>query len=35
MLVHGGVLAAAGVAMLMPYWMMRGIVPPLPGYNGY
>jgi uncharacterized PurR-regulated membrane protein YhhQ (DUF165 family) len=35
MLVHGGVLAAAGVAMLVPYWMMRGIVPPLPGYNGY
>jgi uncharacterized PurR-regulated membrane protein YhhQ (DUF165 family) len=35
MLVHGGVLAAAGVAMLVPYWMMRRILPPLPGYNGY
>jgi hypothetical protein len=35
MLVHGCVLAAAGVAMLVPYWMMRRVVPPLPGYNGY
>lgn len=35
MMVHGSVLAGAGVAMLVPYWMMRRIVPPLPGYNGY
>jgi uncharacterized PurR-regulated membrane protein YhhQ (DUF165 family) len=35
MTVHGGVLAGAGVAMLLPYWMLRATVPPLPGYNGY
>lgn len=35
MIVHASVLFAAGIAMLVPYWMMRRIVPPLPGYNGY
>jgi uncharacterized PurR-regulated membrane protein YhhQ (DUF165 family) len=35
MAVHGGVMFAAGVALLLPYWMLRRAVPPLPGYNGY
>jgi uncharacterized PurR-regulated membrane protein YhhQ (DUF165 family) len=35
MLVHGGVLFGAGIAMLLPYHLLRRIVPPLPGYNGY
>jgi hypothetical protein len=32
---HAAVLAGAGIAMLLPYWMLRRVVPPLPGYNGY
>lgn len=35
MLVHGGVLIGTGIAMLLPYYLLRRIVVPLPGYNGY
>jgi uncharacterized PurR-regulated membrane protein YhhQ (DUF165 family) len=35
MLIHGGVLFGTGIALLLPYWMLRRAVPPLPGYNGY
>ncbi len=35
MLVHGGVMAGAGIVLLVPYWMLRRMVPPMPGYNGY
>jgi len=35
MAVHAGVLTGAGVAMLLPYYLLRRVVPPLPGYNGY
>lgn len=35
MLVHMEALLAAAILMLVPYWMLRGIVRPLPGYNGY
>ncbi len=30
-----GVLVAAGVVLLVPYWMLRGLVPPLSGFGGY
>jgi uncharacterized PurR-regulated membrane protein YhhQ (DUF165 family) len=35
MLVHAVVLFGAGVALLLPYFMLRRTLPPLPGYNGY
>jgi uncharacterized PurR-regulated membrane protein YhhQ (DUF165 family) len=35
MMVHGAVMLGAGIALLLPYWMLRRAVPPLPGYNGY
>ncbi len=30
-----GVMAVAAFAMLIPYWLLRSVVPPLPGFNGY
>jgi uncharacterized PurR-regulated membrane protein YhhQ (DUF165 family) len=30
-----GVLAGEGVLLLVPYWMLRGFVPPLSGFGGY
>jgi uncharacterized PurR-regulated membrane protein YhhQ (DUF165 family) len=30
-----GVLVAAGVVLLIPYWLLRGLVPPLSGFGGY
>ena len=30
-----GVMAAEGIALLIPYWMLRGLVPPLSGFGGY
>ncbi len=35
MLQHMELLAGAAVLMLLPYWTLRGIVRPLPGYGGY
>lgn len=35
MLVYAGVMTASGIALLIPYWMLRGMVPPLSGYGGY
>lgn len=35
MLVHMGLLVGAAVLMLLPYWLLRGMVRPLPGYGGY
>jgi uncharacterized PurR-regulated membrane protein YhhQ (DUF165 family) len=32
---YGALLAGAAVALLIPYWMLRGLVPPLPGFGGY
>jgi uncharacterized PurR-regulated membrane protein YhhQ (DUF165 family) len=29
------VLSGEGVLMLIPFWALRGIVPPIAGYNGY
>jgi uncharacterized PurR-regulated membrane protein YhhQ (DUF165 family) len=35
MAVHLGYLAGLAVLSLVPYWILRGFVRPLPGYNGY
>lgn len=32
---YAGIMAAAAFAMLIPYWMLRAMVPPLPGFGGY
>jgi uncharacterized PurR-regulated membrane protein YhhQ (DUF165 family) len=32
---YGALLAGASVALLVPYWMLRGLVPPLSGFGGY
>jgi hypothetical protein len=33
--VHFGVLVGLGVLLLIPYWLCRSLVRPLPGYGGY
>ncbi|MBU6299888.1 MAG: VUT family protein [Alphaproteobacteria bacterium] len=30
-----GLLAGEGVLLLIPYWMLRSVVPPLSGFGGY
>jgi uncharacterized PurR-regulated membrane protein YhhQ (DUF165 family) len=35
MLLHMELLMAIAVLSLIPYWSMRGIVRPMPGFNGY
>jgi uncharacterized PurR-regulated membrane protein YhhQ (DUF165 family) len=35
MAVYLGFLAGFAVLSLVPYWILRGFVRPLPGYNGY
>jgi uncharacterized PurR-regulated membrane protein YhhQ (DUF165 family) len=35
MAICAGVMAGVGVALLVPYWMLRRMVPPLSGYGGY
>lgn len=32
---HAGVLIAASVAGLFPYWLLRPLIKPLPGFGGY
>jgi uncharacterized PurR-regulated membrane protein YhhQ (DUF165 family) len=32
---HFGVMAAVGFALLIPYWIFRPLVRPLPGFGGY
>lgn len=34
-LTYMGLLGAAAIAMLFPYYLLRGIVPPQPGFGGY
>jgi hypothetical protein len=34
-LVYSGVLAGEGILLLVPYWILRGIVQPLSGFGGY
>jgi uncharacterized PurR-regulated membrane protein YhhQ (DUF165 family) len=33
--VYAGVMAAAAVLLLVPYWLLRRVVPPLSGFGGY
>ena len=33
--IHAGLLIAGAVLSLLPYWLLRRIVQPLPGYGGY
>ena len=35
MLLHMELVIAMAVLMLIPYWALRGVVRPLPGFNGY
>jgi uncharacterized PurR-regulated membrane protein YhhQ (DUF165 family) len=35
MLVYMALMTGASVFLLLPYWLLRGLVPPLPGYGGY
>jgi len=32
---HAGILIAASVAGLFPYWLLRSVIRPLPGFGGY
>ena len=34
-LVYAAVLASGGTLLLIPYWMLRRIVPPISGFGGY
>ena len=34
-LIETGVLCAGAVVMLLPYWLLRRMVQPLPGFGGY
>jgi uncharacterized PurR-regulated membrane protein YhhQ (DUF165 family) len=34
-LVYAAVLAGEGILLLIPYWMLRSIVPPISGFGGY
>jgi hypothetical protein len=33
--VHLGLMSAMAVALLIPYWLLRSVVRPLPGFGGY
>ncbi len=35
MLLHMELLMAIAVLSLIPYWLLRGVVRPMPGFNGY
>jgi len=35
MLVHLEYLAGVALLMLVPYWSLRGLVRPMPGFGGY
>jgi uncharacterized PurR-regulated membrane protein YhhQ (DUF165 family) len=35
MLLHMELLMAGAILLLIPYWSLRGIVRPMPGFNGY
>jgi uncharacterized PurR-regulated membrane protein YhhQ (DUF165 family) len=35
MRIHAGILVFAAAAGLVPYWLLRSSVPPLPGFGGY
>lgn len=35
MLTYMGVTIAASIVLLVPYWLLRGMIAPLPGFGGY
>jgi uncharacterized PurR-regulated membrane protein YhhQ (DUF165 family) len=35
MAVHAGLLFAGAVLGLLPFWLLRGVIQPLPGFGGY
>lgn len=35
MAAHAGILAGASVVGLVPFWLLRAAIPPLPGFGGY
>ena len=35
LVVYAGIMAAAAVLLLVPYWLLRRVVPPLSGFGGY
>lgn len=35
MLAYAGFLSAAAIVSLLPYWLLRAIIPPLSGFGGY
>jgi hypothetical protein len=35
LLVYAGIMAGAAFLLLLPYWLLRSLVPPLPGFGGY
>jgi uncharacterized PurR-regulated membrane protein YhhQ (DUF165 family) len=35
MMIYMGVMAAASIVLLVPYWLMRGMIAPMSGFGGY
>lgn len=35
MMIYMGVMAAASIMLLVPYWLMRGMIAPMSGFGGY
>ena len=35
MMTYMGVTIAASIVLLVPYWLLRGMIAPLPGFGGY
>ena len=35
MMVYMGVMIAASIVLLVPYWLMRGMIAPMSGFGGY
>ena len=35
MMTYMGVTVAAAIVLLVPYWLLRGMIAPLPGFGGY
>jgi uncharacterized PurR-regulated membrane protein YhhQ (DUF165 family) len=35
MMAYAGIMAASAVVLLVPYWLLRGLIAPLPGFGGY
>ena len=35
LVLYAGIMAASAIALLVPYWLLRRMVPPLSGFGGY